>query len=152
MPFQKGQSGNPAGRPKGSRNRSVLLIEAMLEDEAKDLTRALIDKAKDGDTAALRICFDRLAPRLQPRECTQAFDLLPFNSAADMLPALEAIKEGLATGTLAAPELAELSELVDKWVEALKEKAEAARVAEAMAFARARYAHLGPSPLHGGAA
>ena len=31
MPFQKGQSGNPAGRPRGSRNRSTILFENLLE-------------------------------------------------------------------------------------------------------------------------
>ena len=148
MPFQKGQSGNPAGRPRGSRNRTVLLVESMLESAAEGLVEAVIKNAMGGDSAALRICFDRLTPRLQPRECTQAFDLLPFNSAADMLPALEAIKEGLAAGDLAPAEAAELTKLVDKWVAALKEKAEAARVEASMAECRKMYAHLGPSPLY----
>ena len=31
--FEQGQSGNPAGRPKGSRNRSTMALEAILEGE-----------------------------------------------------------------------------------------------------------------------
>ena len=33
-PFQKGQSGNLAGLPPGSRNRTTLAAEALLEGEA----------------------------------------------------------------------------------------------------------------------
>ena len=33
MLFQKGQSGNPSGRPRGSRNRATILFQNLLEDE-----------------------------------------------------------------------------------------------------------------------
>jgi hypothetical protein len=41
--FAKGVSGNPSGRPPGSRNHATLLIESMLEGEAEQLTRKVID-------------------------------------------------------------------------------------------------------------
>jgi hypothetical protein len=31
MPFQPGQSGNPAGRPRGARNKTTVLLERLLE-------------------------------------------------------------------------------------------------------------------------
>jgi len=37
--FTKGQSGNPAGKPKGFRNRSTLAVESLLDGEAEQLTR-----------------------------------------------------------------------------------------------------------------
>jgi hypothetical protein len=37
MQFQKGQSGNPAGRPRGSRNRASVLVHSLLEAEAENL-------------------------------------------------------------------------------------------------------------------
>jgi hypothetical protein len=60
--FPAGVSGNPAGRPKGSRNKTTLAIEALLEGEAEALTRKAIERALEGDMAALRLCMDRLAP------------------------------------------------------------------------------------------
>jgi Family of unknown function (DUF5681) len=54
MPFEPGQSGNPAGNPKGTRNKTTLAVEALLDGEAETLTRKAIELAKAGDLAALR--------------------------------------------------------------------------------------------------
>src|SRR5580700_2465634 len=44
------------GRPKGSRNRATLALEAVLEGSAEELTHMLIAKALAGDGVALRFC------------------------------------------------------------------------------------------------
>jgi Family of unknown function (DUF5681) len=51
--FEPGQSGNPAGKPKGARNKTTLAVEALLDGEAETLTRKAIELAKAGDLAAL---------------------------------------------------------------------------------------------------
>ena len=61
--FQKGRSGNPNGRPKGSRNAATLAVEALLDGQAEALTRKAIEMALDGDAIALRLCLDRIYPR-----------------------------------------------------------------------------------------
>ena len=61
--FRKGRSGNPAGRPPGSRNRATIAAEALLEGEAQALTRKAIELALAGDTTALRLCLERIVPQ-----------------------------------------------------------------------------------------
>lgn len=62
-PFQKGQSGNPNGRPKSKPFRDALnrvIQESGDDDEALNvIARALYNKAKEGDVAALREFADR---------------------------------------------------------------------------------------------
>ena len=60
--FLQGLSGNPAGRPRGSRNRTTLAAQALLDGEAEALTRKAVDLALDGDIAALRLCLERIIP------------------------------------------------------------------------------------------
>jgi hypothetical protein len=62
----KFRPGNP-GRPKGARHRTTLAIEAILDGEAEALTRKAIELAKAGDTTALRLCLERLAPPRKDR-------------------------------------------------------------------------------------
>ena len=61
-PFEKGRSGNPAGRRRGSRNRSTQAAQLLLEGEAEALTRKAVELALGGDPAALRLCLDRVIP------------------------------------------------------------------------------------------
>ena len=79
-PFEKG---NP-GRPKGARNKITLAVEELLDGEAEALTQKAIDKAKEGDIQALKLCLDRICPPRKGR--TVEFDLPPeldLNSLAD---------------------------------------------------------------------
>jgi hypothetical protein len=71
--FVPGHSGNPAGRPKGARNRATLFAEALEAGEDVALARRLIDLGHDGDRAALRFVLGRLVP--PPRGRVIPFDL-----------------------------------------------------------------------------
>ena len=55
--FQKGRSGNPNGRPKGSRNKTTVIAQALLEGEAEALVRKVVQLALEGDLTCLRICL-----------------------------------------------------------------------------------------------
>jgi hypothetical protein len=111
MQFQKGQSGNPSGRPPGARNKATLIAEALLHGEAAELTRAAIARAKAGDPAALRMCLDRLAPPSRHR--TIEFQLPPLTNAQDAVGALAAIATAVASGELTPSEAGDLSKLID---------------------------------------
>ena len=100
--FRKGQSGNPAGRPKGSMNKATRLAQSLLDGEAAELTRKVIELAKGGDMQALRLCLDRLVP---PKKDSPVRVAMPdVNGAAGMKQASEAILMAVATGEITPAE------------------------------------------------
>lgn len=62
MPFAKGGQPGP-GRPKGSsRNLTLDKIKRVVEPEVPAIMAKLVEKALEGDMAALRIVCDRVWP------------------------------------------------------------------------------------------
>ena len=110
MTFVKGQSGNPAGRQRGSRNKRTILAEKIFDEHAEALTEGAIALAKKGHAAALNVCMDRVFPRGKHRPV--CFELRPIASAADAAAAQVDIAQAIADGNLTAPEAAELSKVV----------------------------------------
>lgn len=117
MTFQPGQSGNPAGRPRGSRNKRTIIVEQLLDDSAGALTTAAIALANGGDPAALRACMDRVAPRLRHRPLD--FEMPPLLTLADTPVAINAIAQGLAQGELDREEAVALMRAVRDFALAL---------------------------------
>src|SRR2546430_7352306 len=60
--FQKGQSGNPSGKPPGTRARVTVLGEKIMQDEADAIVQSVVQAAKNGDPTAMRLCVERLIP------------------------------------------------------------------------------------------
>jgi hypothetical protein len=118
MKFKKGQSGNPQGRPAGSRNRATLLIEQLLDDGAKDITEKAIELAKAGDSTALRLCLDRIVPARKDRHI--AFKLPKMESPEHAVKAAAAIVEAVAGAELTPSEAAEMMKLVEGYTRILE--------------------------------
>src|SRR6516162_6831432 len=117
MPFQKGQSGNPAGRPRGIVNRATALAQTLLSERAEGIARKVIELAEEGDMAAIRVCMDRLVPPIKHQPV--AVELPPLEKAADSVEAVASIAAAVAAGDLTAAEAAELAKVVDVYVGAL---------------------------------
>jgi uncharacterized protein DUF5681 len=117
-PFVKGQSGCPAGKPKGARHRTTLAAEALLDGEAEALTRKAIELALTGDSTALRLCLDRILP--PRRERPVSFILPRLEAPGDAARAMAAITAAVASGEITPGEAAELSKLVEAYVKALE--------------------------------
>jgi hypothetical protein len=73
--WQPGQSGNPVGRPKGSRNRisaQKLAIEEALRDqlnmEMPEILLKAIELAKDGDRAMIKLLVEMTMSKPQATE------------------------------------------------------------------------------------
>jgi hypothetical protein len=73
--FAPGCSGNPKGRPIGSRNRASVMAEMLETGEPETLIRKYADIAHQGDKVALRFCVGRLVPPVRGR--TIVLDLPP---------------------------------------------------------------------------
>jgi len=110
MTFQKGQSGNPLGRPLGARNRLTLLAESLLAGDAEAVVSKLIAVAKAGHVGALRLCIDRICP--PQRDRTVAIDLPPMTTAVDAVTAMGVIIQAIGVGELGAREAAKLASVV----------------------------------------
>lgn len=92
--FRKGQSGNPNGRPHGSRNKASLMAEMLFAENLQGVCNAVITKAKSGDIQAAKIIFDRLLP---PRKDRLISIKLPqVKTPEDILKALSAVTQAIA--------------------------------------------------------
>ena len=116
--FKPGQSGNPAGKPKGTRNATTLALEALLDGQASALTQKAINLALAGDMAALRLCLDRILP---PRKDSPvAFDLPEIKTLNDAVPAMGALVKAVGQGDLTPTEAGELTKMVQAFAKIIE--------------------------------
>ena len=109
--------GNP-GKRHGIRHKTTLAIQALLDGEGEALTRKAVDMALAGDTTALRLCLERVAP---PRKDSPvSFDLPLMESAASASAAMGAILAGVASGDLTPGEGIAIAGLVEGYRKALE--------------------------------
>jgi hypothetical protein len=78
--WKPGQSGNPKGRPAGSRNRVTIVALAAMEEGADAIARKVVGMAKAGDMSAARLVLERLVPPAKERPI---FLALPSTETAD---------------------------------------------------------------------
>lgn len=109
--FEPGRSGNPAGKARGTRNRTTEAVEALLDGQASALTQKAIDLALDGDGPALRLCLDRLCPPRKDRHVP--FALPAITSAADAVKASAALVAAVAAGELTPGEAGDFGKLIE---------------------------------------
>jgi len=100
-PFQKGQSGNPAGRAAGSRNKVSLLCQGLLDGQAEELVRRAVDMALSGNEQMLKACLERLVPPRKdgplPADAVKLPPLRPENLAQASAAVVRAVARGALT-------------------------------------------------------
>ena len=109
--WRKGQSGNPRGRPAGSRNKATLAAEALLAGEAAKLTRKCIRMALAGDPVAMRLVMERICSPTKGRPV--ALQLPPIESVQDVLAAQALVVAAMSAGEITPDEAATISEVLE---------------------------------------
>ena len=107
--FTEGNS----GKPKGSRNKATIAIESLLEGQAEALTQTAISKALDGDSMALRLCMDRIAPL--PKDTTISFPLPRMENANDASKAAGSVLKAVSIGEITPIEGSRVMGLIDSF-------------------------------------
>lgn len=110
MAFKPGQSGNPNGRPKGGTDKRNN-IRDLLKPHAKELIELAVNIAKMGDTAALKLCLDRV---VAPIREDHIFVTVPkIAGPDDCIVAQAAVLNAVAAGEMLPGEGQVLSGLID---------------------------------------
>ncbi len=109
--FQPGRSGNPTGRPHGSRNKVSVAVDALLDGDAEALTRKAIDLALAGDTVALRLCMERICPPRRDRPVK--LKMANLEAPQDVLQAIATVVGAVARGAITPSEGQALASLIE---------------------------------------
>lgn len=118
-----------SGRPKGSRHKVTMAIEALMEGQWSGLTKTAIALALRGDTTALRLCFERIAPPRRGR-VTPVADFPVPKTAADIPAALMHLTNAVTSGEITAGEADEIAKLIDRFIAAFDAATFAERLAD----------------------
>jgi hypothetical protein len=100
--FKKGTSGNPSGRPAGSRNRKTLLLEQMQDGRAEKILEKAMELAEGGNPHAMRLCLDRILPA--PIERSVTLELLPITNSKEISEQSQYVVAAIAEGRITPAE------------------------------------------------
>jgi len=106
-------SAGNSGRPKGSRNKATIAIENLLQGQAKALTQTAVSKALEGDSVALRLCMERIAPA--PKDQPVSFTLPKMQNALDASDAAGSVLNAVSNGELTPIEATRVMGLIDSY-------------------------------------
>ena len=101
------------GKPRGTRHKATQAVLTLLEGGGEALTRKAVEMALGGDTTALRLCLERIAP--PRRDASVEFTLPPMNTARDAAEAAAAVLNAVAGGELTPSEAVQVMGLIDSF-------------------------------------
>lgn len=112
MAFKPGQSGNPKGKPRGTKHRATQLAEKLFKGGIEDIAAAVVEQAREGNMVAARIVLDKLIPNAKDR-AVELPGMPDTSTAAGVSEAQQRILEAVAAGALTPSEAATLSGVVE---------------------------------------
>jgi len=102
-----------SGRPKGSRNKATLAIESLIQGQAEELTQVAVTKALEGDSVALRLCMERIAPT--PKDQPVSFSLPKMENALDASEVARSVLTAVSEGELTPVEATRVMGLIESY-------------------------------------
>jgi hypothetical protein len=125
--WQPGQSGNPAGRPRGSRHEALKALDAIGAEGAAEVMQAVVAAAKDGDMRAADILLRRLWPERKGRPVN--VELPALDDAGGIVAALGAVAGAVAGGEISPEEGQAVAAILETQRRAIETADLAARIA-----------------------
>lgn len=126
--FKPGKSGNPKGKTKGTRHKTTLLAERLLDDDAQAVVEKCIELAKGGDSGAIKMIMDRILPPRKDRPVS--VDLPLIESIADASKAMAIVSQSVADGEITPLEAQTLSGVLENYRKVVETTELEQRIAE----------------------
>ena len=98
------------GRPRGSRNKTTLLAQEMLQSQAPAVVNKCLELALEGDAVALRLCLERVAPVRSIRPVN--LGSLPTSTVAELSQASDIVLRKVISGELTILEARGMAQLI----------------------------------------
>lgn len=118
--WQKGVSGNPAGRPLGSRNRATLLAQSLVDASSALVISKIIERAIDGNELHQRFLGARILP--PRRSAPVELELPPLDTQQDISLAIAATAKAVAAGEITPAEAVELGQMFQTAMRAIERR------------------------------
>jgi len=122
--FQPGCSGNPAGKAPGTLNRATVMKRLLDEGDEIAFARAVLDKARDGEWAALRFVMERLEPKMRQRGIP-----FGFTEGTSVLEMSEITLGAMGAGEISPDEANQVARFID-WIAKRRADAKAEAAAD----------------------
>jgi hypothetical protein len=120
-PFQPGNTFG-RGRPRGSRNKMTLRMQELLAESSEAIFQKVIADALGGDRVAMRLCVERIVPRV--KDLPVEVEIGPVSSHEEAGKAREKVLEDMARGELTPAEAKACMEVIDTRTRAIKDERE----------------------------
>ena len=140
--FQPGCSGNPAGKAPGTLNRATVMKRLLDEGDEIAFARAVLDKARDGEWAALRFVMERLEPKMRQRGIP-----FGFTEGTSVLEMSEITLGAMGAGEISPDEANQVARFID-WIAKRRADAKAEAAADLQSSCTQQ---ASPSPVPAGA-
>jgi hypothetical protein len=113
-PFEKGN----AGRPRGAKNHSTRLLQALVDGAAEDVVSEVVSMARGRDPACMKMVMDRCLPvrKGQPIQ----LDLPQIKTVEDVINAMISVWNALGEGQLTPDEVAVITLIMDRSIKIIE--------------------------------